>query len=455
MPTLLIALLLISVPSLFSGDTYAAAGEVRRTHSPTMAAVNDPRREIDAAFGWDNFRALAPYLDIVVTGPGSLNTQVRAAGLKTVLYLDPNLCSARRGPGANPYAGPDCSDWAANAFYTEDGYPERALTASYNGSILQRVGDPSSSEWQTRLGAAFREATAHDRFELIEIDDATAPDEFYGDLCWGAAKVGEGRYDCANAPGGEARAPYNARYSRAAWQAGEAALARFAPNPVIYNGLQGYDKHESLPAIVPVVLAAPNAWGAMCDGCFYGVGAHPNPYVFTHPILDVRLNGIMRLIGAGKNVVVVNGSQRDPGSRARALAEIMLAYDPDRLWQWGSVCGTVSMIHVCPESALTFYAPYGPYPTSTAAVADPGGNYVREFGACYDAGRPVGPCATVVNPDLVVPHGRPALRHTYRHTLVIAGTSLCNCYGDSGSLSENGPALPPIVLPASGYVLFP
>jgi hypothetical protein len=455
MPLLLIALLVgYFGPHRSSGTHLAEAAQARRAHSPTLAAAFDSRREIDAAYGWGNFRALAPYLDIVMTGPGELNSHVRAGGLKTMLYLNLNLCSGRRGVGANRYAGPDCADWPASAFYTQDGHPDRALTASYNGWILQRVGDPGSPEWQTRSGAAFREFTAHDRFELIEIDDASAPDEFYGSLCWGAGHVGEGHYDCASAPGGEARPPFNARFSRAEWQAGEAALARSAPNPVVYNGLQGYDKHESLPAIVPVVLAAPNAWGAMCDACFYGIGGHLNPYLFTRPILDVRLDGIMRIIGAGKNVVVINGAQRDPGARARALADIMLAYDPERLWQWGSACGNVSMIHVCPEAALTFYSPYAPYPKSTASVTDASGNYVREFGACYNGGRYVGPCAAVVNPDLFMPHPRPALRNVYRHTLTISGTSLCNCYGDSGSVSQSGGGWPPIIPPASGYVLF-
>src|ERR1700693_6077759 len=455
MPLFLFALLVGYFASHASGGTnVGAAAEARRTHSPTLAAAFDSRREIDAAFGWNNFRALAPYLDIVMTGPGDLNTQARKGGLKTMLYLDMNLCSGRSGAGANRYAGPDCADWPASAFYTQDGYPDRVLTASYNGWILQRVGDPASPEWPARAAAAFRDFTAHDRFELIEIDDATAPDEFYGSLCWGAGRVGEGHYECAIAPGGSAHPPFGARYSRAQWQAGEAAIARLAPSPVVFNGLQGYDKHESLPAIVALLLAERNAWGAMCDTCFYGTAGLPNPFLWTHPILDVRLNAIMQLIGAGKNAVVINGNQRDPSARARALADIMLAYDPDRLWQWGSACGSVSMIHACPEAALTFYSPYRPYPKSTADLVDKSGNYVREFRACYDRGRYVGPCAAVVNPDLLLPHGRPALQNVYRHRLEISGTSLCNCYGDSGSISENGPPVPAIILPASGYVLF-
>jgi len=455
MPQLLAPLLIGCFVLYASGGTnLVVPREARRIHSPTLAAAFDSRREIDAAFGWDNFQALAPYLDLVMTGPGELNTRVRVAGLKTMLYLDMNLCSGRSGTGANRYAGPDCADWPASAFYTQEGHTDRALTASYNGWILQRIGDPASPEWQARAARALRDFTAHDQFELIEIDDATAPDEFYGALCWGAGGVGQGRYDCASAPGGAAHSPYGARYSRARWQAGEAALARLSPTPVVFNGLHGYDKHESLPAIVEVVLAEPNAWGAMCDTCFYGTAGLPNPFLWTHPILDVRLNAILQVIGAGKNAVVINGNQRDPSARSRALADIMLAYDPDRLWQWGSACGTVSMIHACPEAALTFYSPYRPYPKSTADLLDKSGNYVREFRACYDAGRSVGPCAAVVNPDLLLPHFSPALHQTYRHRLVIQGTSLCTCYGDSGSLSEDGAALPPIVPPASGYVLF-
>lgn len=425
-----------------------------RFHSLTMERGFDSPREFNSSFGWDNFSAMAPYIDMVLTGPGALNTHVRAGGIRTALYVDANFCSARSGPGANEYASPDCADWPASAFYVQDGHPERALTVSYNGRILQRVGDPGSSEWRERSVSTFRQLSAHDRFDLIEVDDATTLDELYLGGCWGAGMPIARSYDCLSAPGGAAGAPWDARYSRREWQTGMVALAARSPRPLLFNGLAGYDHHEALPAIAEVVAAAPNAWGAICDMCFYGDGNHWNPYLVTSPILDVRLNGIMRIVAAGKNAVLVNANQPDPAARARALADIVLAYHPDRVWQWANPCGNTSYIHACPEAALTFYAPYKPYPASTAALLDSSGNYVREFAECYDDGHALGPCATVVNPSRTASLPRPALRNSYKHTLVIEGTSLCRCYGDSGSLSESGPALPAAIPPASGYLVF-
>jgi hypothetical protein len=431
-----------------------AAEFAHRTHSLTFEAAFDTPQEYDAAFGFDHWERVTPYLDMVMTGPGILNTRVRAANFRTMTYFDPNLCSATRGYGANQYASPDCSDWPSRAFYTQPGHPDRTLSASYDGKIIQRYGDPGSPEFQARTTTLLRERVAHDQFELIEIDDATSPEEFYSNLCWGVGRLQDGGYDCASAAGGTAKAPFDANVSRSQWQAGEAALAALSPRPVVFNGLQGYDGKERTASIASVVVAAPNAWGAMCDTCFYGIEDRQNPYLWTSPILEVRLDGMMRVIGAGKNVFVVNPSVTNPAVRARALADLMLAYDPDRLWQWGGACGERSQIHVCPEAALTFYEPYQAYPKNTASLADPAGTYVREFAQCFDNGRSVGPCATVVNPDRVAAHAAPALRHTYRHTLVIHGTALCNCYGDTGAIFENGPSMPNSVPPASGYVIF-
>ena len=429
----------------------AVAQTAPRAHSLTFESAFDTPREYDAAFGFENWARVTPYIDMVMTGPGVVNRNVRAAGFKTMTYVDPNLCSATRGYGANEYAVPDCSDWPASSFYMQAGRPDRVLTASYNGRIIQRYGDPASSELQTRTLSQLREKFAHDQFELIEIDDATSPEEFYSNLCWGVGRLQGGSYDCTSASGGSAKAPFDPTFSRAQWQAGEAALAAVFPRPVLFNGLQGYDGRETTAAIASVVVAAPNAWGAMCDACFYN---DTNPYLWTKPMLDVRLDGILRVVNAGKSVFVINESVTDPGTRARALADIMLAYDSEHVWQWGAACGGRSEIHACPETALTFYAPYRPYPRSTASLTDAGGTYVREFAQCFDTGRPIGPCATVVNPDRVAAHPAPALANRYAHTLVIRGIALCNCYGEPGSIAENGPAMPSVLPPASGYVIF-
>jgi hypothetical protein len=385
-----------------------------------------------------------------------LNPRLRTAGIATVLYLDPNACSARSGYGANEYAGPDCAGWPASAFYTQDGYPDRILTISYNGEILQRIGDPGSAQWQERTDDEIRNVSSRFRFDAVEIDDAGTPDELSGnDPCWGVGTIANRAYDCGTSPGGVARPPWSSRYSRSEWQTGMEALAARSALPLMFNGLAGWDKREQVPAIVDVIVRSPNAWGAMCDTCFYGISGMHNVYWYTHPLIDVRLNGAMRIIAAHKNVVMLNSNVIDPHERTRALAEIMLAYDPDHLWQAGDVCGNVSLIHACPEAALSFYAPYRGYPASVGDVADPSGNYVREFARCYDSARAVGPCAAIVNPSRTDEHARPKLRNVYRHTLAISGASLCNCYGDARStISEGGPDLPRSIPPVGGYVVF-
>ena len=94
------------------------------------------------------------------------------------------------------------------------------------------------------------------------------------------------------------------------------------------------------------------------------------------------------------------------------------------------------------------------YPKDSRDLERPGGAMVREFEACYDSGKAVGPCAAVVNPDPDASVALGRLHHVYAHSLRVAGTSLCQCYGDTGSLSLSGPPAPRQLPAASGYVLF-
>jgi hypothetical protein len=229
------------------------------------------------------------------------------------------------------------------------------------------------------------------------------------------------------------------------------------PLPVIFNGLGGFTKSESEAAVASVAATAPNVWGGMCENCFYANqdNAH-NPFLWTGPILDANLTSLMRVIGAGRNAMVIDDDVTDPVTRERALADMMLVDDPDHLFVAGRPCGSVSLIHACPEAALTFYAPLGPYPTGPASVATSTGVYAREFAACYDRGSFVGRCAAVVNPDVYASRALPQqLARRYRHRLVLHGTGPCDCYGDSGSVTFDGPPAPATLPKATGYVVFP
>ena len=421
---------------------------VPRDHSLTVVAPNDGAAAYNATFGAGNWTALAPYVDLLVAP----RTAQVPATMKTARYLDVNLCSNLTGPGKNDYPFPDCSAWPEGAFYAQPGHPERPLSTK-SGGIWQRFGAPSSPQMRALALAAIDGALhAHDD-TLIYLDDATPPDDFYADMCWGAPSFEKGTGPCEGAPGGRARPPVDG--GAAAWVAGMRQLIDAVPRPVLLNGGLASDAAHVPSPETRLIATDAHVWGAACDGCFYGNSPVPkNKYLWSGPVLRTRLDGIMHVTGAGKNVVLVDFAVTDPAARRRALADVMLFYEADRTWFWYAACGERSHIQVCPEAALTFYRPLRPYPKDVRDVAAAGGAFVREFAACYDAGKPVGPCATVVNPEPERSVPLPELHGTYAHSLRISGDGLCACYGDTGSLDFDGPAAPATLPAASGFVLF-
>jgi hypothetical protein len=429
---------------------------VARDHTRGAEFWADTEHALDATYGSRNWRAAARYIDVFFEPGGArYNRAVRSAGIKTGIYLDPNLCSGAFAIGPNRDAGPDCSILGNEAFYHQDGHPELALTVSTTGTQLQKWGNPASTSLQAAARAWAAKIDREDGgYDVIMIDDASTPEEWWGQYwCWGVGTFAGGNYRCA---GHEAKPPFTTAYSRGQWQAGEAALAAALQLPVIFNGLGAFAASESDAAVASVAATGANVWGGMCENCFYGnqANAH-NPFVWTGPILDANLTSLMRVIGAGRNAIVINDDVSDRVTRERALADMMLVYDPDHLFVAGRPCGNVSLIHACPEQALTFYAPLGPYPSAPSSVVTATGVYAREFAACYDHGRFVGRCAAVVNPDVDNSRSLPTLTHAYHHTLALHGTGPCNCYGDSGSVTFDGAAAPATLPKATGYVLFP
>jgi hypothetical protein len=422
-------------------------------HAKTWETAYDSPQQYDATFGFTSWSYVAPYIDLVMAPVSVVDTNVHAGGVQTMTYADPNFCSGSYADGPNQFASPDCAAFPADAFYA-DGHGN-VLTVSYNGTIQQRVGNPASPSLQTLTSAFVKAVTQQYPFAAALVDDATVPTSAYpGAMCWGLGTLGHGPYSCGGAPGGPALSPFDATHTLADWQNGEQAIGASLSVPAIFNGLQGGNltgTGEPAP-IVAVVLRTPGAWGAMCDGCFYTAS---NAFTVTGPVLDSRLAGVMQLVAAGKNVIVLNDNVTDPAARERGLAITMLAYDAGHVWEGGGPCGNVSHIHACPEAALTFYNAYGAYPAKPSSLAAGTGVYAREFASCYRNGIAAGPCAAVVNVDPYGAHALPSLRNTYAHTVQIAGTSLCNCFGDSGSVGLTGPAAPKALPPASGYVLFP
>jgi hypothetical protein len=428
---------------------------VARDHTLGAEFGSDSAAAIDATYGFHRWSAAAKYIEVFFEPGGpEYNGAVRAAGIKTVIYLDPNLCSGAFPVGPNAFAGPDCAVLGERAFYHKRGHPELPLTVSSTGTELQKWGNPADATLQAATRAWARKIDREDGgYDLVMIDDAATPQEWWrASWCWGVGTFGGGAYTCKGAP---ATPPFDSEYSREQWQKGEGALAAAMPLPVIFNGLGSFTAQESEAAIVPEAARGPNAWGGMCENCFYAnVDNAHNPFLWTGAILDANLSSVMSVIRSGRNAMVVNDDVTDVVARERALADLMLLYDPDRLYVAGRPCGTVSHIHACAEQSLTFYEPLRGYPDGPAALRTPTGAYAREFAACYDRGKFVGPCAAVVNPDVYASHALPPLTYPYHHTLAIHGTGPCTCYGDSGSVSFDGPAAPANLPKATGYVLF-
>jgi hypothetical protein len=140
--------------------------------------------------------------------------------------------------------------------------------------------------------------------------------------------------------------------------------------PQILNGLNGTDPvggvNYPYPASAQVIADTPNAWGGACENCFYETSS--NHWLVANVVIDHFLNGLMKVIAAGKNAIVMNDWELDPTSRQYAIAISMLAYDPEHMWYFGNPCGQTSKVNACPEAALTFYQPYRAYPRSVSDV---------------------------------------------------------------------------------------
>jgi len=241
-----------------------------------------------------------------------------------------------------------------------------------------------------------------------------------------------------------------------------ATLIASAAVPVLANGLAG--SFSAPAALASALTSSANAWGGMAEGTAYQPPTGGNPYRLADTAhfgsLDYELSAILTSIRAGRNVVMHNDATADITARTNALAIIGLVFDQTHLYEGASFCGATSLIHVCPEAAVTFGSPLSPYPTAVSDLHDAStGTYRREFAACSIGGAAPFACAAVFNPAYT-PGGAPAatlpsLSRAYTHRLTIAGTSLCGCYGDAPGSITTTTAAPTSIPQVTGYILTP
>jgi hypothetical protein len=188
--------------------------------------------------------------------------------------------------------------------------------------VLQYILNPNSSVAQSKTSsyqttvASTEYSQFGSTFDFAQLDDASTLDETYAASCWGTGSFTAQGYNCTGAPGGQAMSPWDSAYSLSNWINGESALVGAQPLPQIVNGLAGNNSSTQYAAAASVVVMAPNAWGGMCDGCFYTT---TNNSLVTGQVLDHWLDGIMLVIGAGKNAILVDENVIDHAARARAM----------------------------------------------------------------------------------------------------------------------------------------
>lgn len=198
------------------------------------------------------------------------------------------------------------------------------------------------------------------------------------------------------------------------WIGGENALFTASPRRLILNGGDGFR-----PAYGGAFLRNGNVMGSNLEGCFNAAGG--GPIGDEHGEWTAQINGLLATTAFRKYALcMMNGSPSAP-HRLYAVASWWLTYDASY-----SVAAPIAPdaggSTVFPEFDIV---PERPVHTAVSGDLDllrRGSTYVREFGACYQAGRPIGACVAVVNPTNA-PARLPSLVRDYAYVVQLEGGS--------------------------------
>ncbi|HWT05976.1 MAG TPA: hypothetical protein VN224_09495, partial [Xanthomonadales bacterium] len=197
----------------------------------------------------------------------------------------------------------------------------------------------------------------------------------------------------------------------AAFLAAERPYLAAAARPVIINGI---DPRTALPSYNGALLDAPNVAGQNFEGCFsdgnhVGGDARNN---WQH-----MANGLLATIAHRTSAVCMMMADATPANRIYDLASWWMTYS-ESYSVAAPMNATSDGFTVVPEFEIVPRQPRATATSDVAVLRTPGGAYVREFGACYQAGTPIGPCAAVVNTTASAV-ALPALAGRYANALAV------------------------------------
>jgi hypothetical protein len=199
--------------------------------------------------------------------------------------------------------------------------------------------------------------------------------------------------------------------------AAEKKMLAASVKPVVLNGSTPY---TMLPSYNGTWLDSPNVAAQNFEGCFSdgsGVaGPNNNRWVF-------QSNALLATYAHGTKAVCMLYASPTPSNRVYGMASWWITYNE----QYSVIAPYTSYplrdgYTVVPEYDIVPTRPLATATTDVSAMRAPGGAYVREFGACYQAGVSIGPCAAVVNAS-TSSEPLPALSGRYTSALALDDTS--------------------------------
>jgi hypothetical protein len=349
----------------------------------------------------------APYLDIAEVQVADANA-FAAAGIKTLLYTDPN----------RSYVG--------SPMYTND---ETTFAHDCNGA---------------RITVGHRPVTTYQmdpRSPNLEPIWATWVNNILG-AGYDYTYIFE---DGANNIHNTSAKPCG--YTEPTWTAASNANDLALGETIIYNGLGTLADGWSKPP--PSILLNPTTFGGSLEGC-YGNEANKNPLPKTVVWLNYETSELtMNLAQKHFDCRGLNSfpAQSSVSRRMYQMASFLLTYDLNTS-DISDKFTTPSHLSVFPEEGLVALDPLIPTPSSVSKLKLSHWTYGRQYADCYLWGQAIGACATVVNagvPTSSQPFPWPGV---YNHTLVLSGAGVL----DGGTASATGPP-PPATVPGTSALI--
>lgn len=376
-------------------------GPIAQKHILTADYLGTPWGTTSVAYG-----TAAQYLTWTETGPAN-STAIRAAGIKTMMYTDPNHVQA----DDEMYNG-NQSTFAQTCGGTD-------ITTTFDGITQYLMNAESPALWSL-YASVIKSESSGSTYDAVFEDNAGVPE--------------------AN---GITTMPCD--YSDSAWIAGEESLSAASPYKVWFNGLSGLNGES--PSLTVPMASASNVDGGVFEHCYSDEGTPEQIGWLWQAIENTELevnaeNGGFLCLAGDQDSASTNAA-----ARIYALASFLLTYNPQTNILWEQYA-TPSGLHVMPESGLVALNPTTAAPSSIGGLATASGVYGRQYGDCYLDGNFVGPCAIAVNSSVsseTFPYPQ------YTHTLTVSGAGVL----DGGTVSTHGPAAPTSMASGSAVIAFP